>query len=762
MVRCLFLILGILGSHSAVFAQNIPVGTWQSHLPYTSVSAVAQGGTTLFSAKYGLLAYDMLNNSYTQYTTVNGLSSSDITHLAYNKQNEALIICYSDVNIDILQNGNFTNLPDLRLANIAGSKGINSLVQDGNRCIIGSDLGIVMLDVAKKEIELSFPIVVNGVQALVRQVVLHNDSLYAVTSIGIMRVARTEAFPQEMARWTLLTPGQYTGIGFGSDSVYAYFQNKLHNISTWQSLSIRFTASQTITDLLVQNDTCYVVAFTPSTGSAISVLNKAGSVVETITGTGAVRLIQDELQDRLWCADAYDGLREIKRDRSTYLFGINGPRGNLAYKLRFIDNKLFAACGDVDGAINPRGNSDGFNVYENGDWKNYSVHSGIPAMDTAYDILDIAYDIKTKKIFAPSYNLGGLVEINADRQLQIYKYGTGVDPAFAGEPSRFNCSNVVLDKKNTLWLTMAYVNSNLVARSSDGKWYRFSLPNSGGTNTIGEVLLDNASQKWVVLPRGQGLAVYNDNNTLDNVADDKSKVYTAGVGAGNLASSSVLCATLDLTGKIWVGTNDGISIINCPENALLTGGCDAENKTVKYDIKADKLFIGESVKALAVDGGNRKWVGTDNGVWLISADAEQILQQFNTNNSPLPSNEITSIAVDPATGLVYIGTRNGIVSYRSDATAGVASTDIDPLVFPNPVHNTYNGTITITNLIGNGEVSIIDAAGQLVYKTRANGGTASWNGLTYTGDRPQSGVYIVLVASSDGSIKQKTSFTFIH
>jgi hypothetical protein len=762
MARGLILMMMILGMCNEALAQNIPVGTWQSMLPYNSASAVVQANGIIYSGKYGLLAYDKVNNSYTQYTTVNGLSSSDIIHLGYNKSSDALVICYSNVDIDIFSGGAFTNIPDVRIANIAGSKGINSLAQYGGRCIIGSDLGIIYLNVQQKEIEASFPIVISGVQALVKQVLIHHDSLYAVTSLGVMRIAASEAFPQEMSRWQVLTTAQYDGIALTTDSSFAYKTNNVYSTGNWQYQNLVYTAPKRITDFLLDGDTAYVTSFTTSTGATIALVTKAGTWVEDITGTGTTKLIADEQEQRLWCADAYNGLREIKKDRSTYLFGINGPRGNLAFKLRHIDGRLFATCGDVDGAVNPKGNSDGLNIYENNTWKNYSVHSGYAAMDTAYDILDIAYDIKTKKIYAPSYNLGGLLEISEQDQIKVYKYGTGLDPALSGEPTRFSCSHVVLDKKNTLWLTMAFVNNNLTALTNTGTWHKFKLPNAGGSNVIGEVLIDNANQKWVVLPRGQGLAVYNDNNTIDNPTDDKSRLYTEGVGSGNLASSTVLTATLDGNGKVWVGTSNGISIINCPENATESSGCDAENKTVKYDIKPDKLFIGETVRAIAVDGGNRKWVGTDNGLWLISDDAEKIILQFNESNSPLPSNEITSIAIDPASGMVYIGTRNGIVAYRSDATNGVADEAIEPLVFPNPVRADWPNGITISNLLSNGEVMIVDAAGQLVYKTRANGGTASWNGLTYAGAKPQSGVYIILVTNSDGSLKQKASFTFIH
>jgi FlgD Ig-like domain len=65
-------------------------------------------------------------------------------------------------------------------------------------------------------------------------------------------------------------------------------------------------------------------------------------------------------------------------------------------------------------------------------------------------------------------------------------------------------------------------------------------------------------------------------------------------------------------------------------------------------------------------------------------------------------------------------------------------------------------------LVENADVRITDVAGQLVYRTKALGGQAIWDGNTYTGYRPQSGVYYVLATSADGGLTQKTKFIFMH
>jgi hypothetical protein len=314
-----------------------------------------------------------------------------------------------------------------------------------------------------------------------------------------------------------------------------------------------------------------------------------------------------------------------------------------------------------------------------------------------------------------------------------------------------------------MWLTVSNCFNNLVVKKADGTWQQFNIPLSNEYKVLSEIVIDNINQKWIILPRGQGVAVLNDNNTIDNKSDDVITKYNAGKGVGNLASNNIYSIAVDKDNKIWVGTDNGISIINCAESVTTNTKCDAENKVVNYDGKNDYLFINEGVKAIVVDGGNRKWIATDNGIWLISADAEKILKRFTIDNSPLPTNEIQTMELDPNTGILYIGTLNGLVAYRTESTIVNVQNELqEPLVYPNPVPASYTGIIAIKGLIDEADVRIVDAAGVMVFKTKALGGQAVWDGYTYDGKKPQSGVYYVFAASADGSVTQQTKFVLMN
>ena len=155
---------------------------------------------------------------------------------------------------------------------------------------------------------------------------------------------------------------------------------------------------------------------------------------------------------------------------------------------------------------------------------------------------------------------------------------------------------------------------------------------------------------------------------------------------------------------------------------------------------------------MAIDGANRKWIGTKNGVWLISPNGDKIIYRFTEENSPLLSNDIKQIAVDPTTGEVFMATFNGICSFRSSATEGGSFND-KILVFPNPVPPGYNGMIAIRGLVDNALVKITELNGKLVYQTRALGGQAVWDSRNYKGDKIASGIYLVIVRDDTGTEK---------
>jgi hypothetical protein len=232
-----------------------------------------------------------------------------------------------------------------------------------------------------------------------------------------------------------------------------------------------------------------------------------------------------------------------------------------------------------------------------------------------------------------------------------------------------------------------------------------------------------------------------------------------GAGAGNLPSNEVLSIAMDNSGFIWVGTIDGIGVIQCPLD-VMTVGCEALLPTIKEGGFVNYLFKGEAVRSIAVDGADRKWVATANGVWLINAEGNKVLENFTETNSYLLSNDVKSIAINGITGEIFFGTAKGVSSYRGMATEAEEDKS-NVLVFPNPVPPGFTGSIAVKGLPENSTVKIIETNGRLVYQARSLGGQAIWNGRDYQGNIASPGVYVVMAVNDDHTEKAVAKIVFI-
>ena len=210
----------------------------------------------------------------------------------------------------------------------------------------------------------------------------------------------------------------------------------------------------------------------------------------------------------------------------------------------------------------------------------------------------------------------------------------------------------------------------------------------------------------------------------------------------------------DLDGKVWVGTSKGPFVIDDVSEVFSPTFQFTQVKINRNDGSglADYLLNDVSIACFAVDAANRKWIGTqNNGAYLISADGQEMIHHFTSEDTPLLSNNVQSIAVHPGTGEVVFGTDKGLCSFIGDATAPEEELNKSNVtVFPNPVTPDYNGPIAIRGLVNDTEVKIISTGGQLVWNGTSAGGTCLWNGMANNGRRVASGIYHVVANTPEG------------
>jgi ligand-binding sensor domain-containing protein len=751
-ILCIYIILSFYIA-PVIKAQMAPIGSWQTHFSYNTATTVERVGDKVFSASSHLRSYSLTDQSFDTYSKVNGLSDVGIKLIRYDMASDYMIIIYNNSNIDLMQGNNFYNMPDIKNLNITGSKRINTVFFKNNKFYLSTDFGIVVLDPIKKEIKETYVLQLNSKILSVYDMSSSNGYFYAVTSDGIFKADETNPILQNFANWSLIDGHVCNFIFNHKNSLYTITADSLFKVEN-NLLSGIYGSSVPILNVRMGINDFYL-SESDDNVRAIKIFNEQAILIDSAVAINPRDVVEINTNE-IWEADFWDGLVKLNSRKNKELIRPNGIFSNSTYNLTIQNNELYVIAGGENGWIYTY-NGDGFSKYDNnGTWTTFNRTVGTSSMDTILDVMDLVVDPRNNYIYAATFQ-SGLLELHPDNTSVVYK-NTPYVQAQIGDNS-YRLAGLAMDSDNNLWMSNYGAPDQLVVKKADGSWQKFAFPYAVSEKTASQIVIDNANQKWMVAPRGVGIYVLNDNNSIDNKNDDKIKFLRTGAGFGNLPSNEVNCITKDLNGKLWVGTSDGIGIFNCAENVMDQSGCDAELKIVKYDLNAGLLFQRENVRTIAVDGANNKWIGTNSGVWLISDDAEKILQRFNTDNSPLPNNEVNKITVHPISGEVFIATNAGLVSYRGNATEGKENND-GLLVFPNPVPSQYGGTIAITGLVGNADVRITDAAGQLVYRTKAQGGQATWNGFNYTGKRPRTGVFYVFVTNADGSESKAGKFIF--
>ena len=326
-------------------------------------------------------------------------------------------------------------------------------------------------------------------------------------------------------------------------------------------------------------------------------------------------------------------------------------------------------------------------------------------------------------------------------------------------------SGLDFDSDGNLWVANSGSPSLLSVMEKDGTWKSFNLGGGLSGIDISKLMIDHQNQKWILKRKEGFLIVFNDNNTLDNTSDDKAKILSGSTGNGAIPGTGVFAMATDQDGEVWIGSDEGISVFSNPE-LIFTPGADFDAHQILVPRNdgsglADYLLVTEQVTAIAVDGANNKWIGTARaGLFELSPDGLQELHHFTAENSPLLSDNIVDITIDD-NGEVFIGTVNGIISYKGEATPP-KPTNETVYAYPNPVRENYEGPIAIKGLVNNADVKITDSYGNAVFSTRSEGGQAIWNGYTMDGRRAASGIYLVFVTNSDGTEKIVTKILVIR
>lgn len=769
---------------TCVHAQELSLGQWRAHLPFIKARVLAPADDGMYcSSDRGLFYYKYSDNSVEPLSKIEGLSELNISTLQFDPQTRTLLIAYANANIDLLQNGKIINLSDIKRKNLTGDKNIYGIAFRDELAYLSCGFGIVVVDLIRREIKDTYIIGPAGTAIKVFDIDFLGNYIYAATENGVYAADLSNPNLSFYNNWTITLPdngnaGDYNLIETFQNKVFVNYAkpNAASNISTDEIFMFDGTTWGPPPFFVdpVKNRSLHASGgyLALSNSFSVRVYDQWFQNIQLIYDiTYPDPVVKDALMDQdqnTWIADNEQGLVKVPMSGPVDYIFPDGPRSDLVSAMSVVNSHLWVTHATRTAMWFNAYLQGNFSEYKNRDWYTYNSKTLTSYNITLhYDNMSLAVDpLNSNHVFIGSKG-NGILEMLNGVPITSYRDTNSTLQVGVGNPNECQVVGMAFDKNQNLWALNSLTVKPVNVRKANGEWRAFSIPGIPGAPLFGDLTIDSYGQKWINVlgnnnPLGTGLVVFSDNSTLDDVNDDQSRFLTTGPGKGNLPSTDIRAITEDLDGEIWLGTGKGVAVIYSPGNVLTADNFDAQQILIKQDGVNQYLLESEVVTAIAVDGANRKWIGTESGgVFLMSADGTQEIINFNEENSPLLSNYILAIAIDQKTGEVFFGTNRGIISYMGDAVLGDKGCK-DILVYPNPVRETYDGPIAIRGLVPNGSFKITDVNGNLVYEGKSNGSQAIWYGKNFEGRRAQTGVYLVFSSDEEGENKCVTKLLFIN
>ena len=756
-----FFVLLLLSCYIATFpAQALqPVGEWEIHASFRVPKQICEGAEKIFFlADNSLFSYGKNDREVRELSRLNILSDNRIARIASQDENDLLVVVYDNSNIDLMDMSSERcyNLPYIKNASLT-AKGINDISFAGDETYLATDFGIVVLNNSKKEIKTTYTFN-EKITSAARQ----GDYLYCMRADYSLYRCPADGIPYDINSWEKLNNSYITQLRPFADGLLMLHQNS----------NLYYRDNEGNTSLLLADNLTKKTETHDSRLLIYTVDNEVLLYDENRQLTGRLRLEEAGYtpadvtaannQNRLWIIGT-ESVTALSYDdaSSTLTQEVDIPCDAYQkiydpFSLTVANGRLYVATAGV-GYLNDEQDIDGYiSILENGKWTNI-LPDGIPT---------------TKH---PDYTWGNLYNITVDPDdKNTFYVGTWFEGLYRFKNNRYDThwndenSTIVnasdwawkagytaFDKEKKLYVLTFNTESGLSVMRRNETWYRLDYDELKNQRNLSQILIpQKSSAKWVVCPAYNSFVfAFNENGTED-IADDQTRKFTTFTDQNGESIDGNIFYDMaeDRQGQLWIATNRGPIVITRPDNFASSSFTCNRIKIARNDGTnlADYLLNDETIQTIAIDGADRKWFGTRNsGAYLISKDGQETIYHFTADNSPLPSDNIYDIAVHPETGEVFFATEGGLVSFRAEATEPKENYS-NVYVFPNPVRPNYEGNITITGLQENSLVKITDTAGNLIYQNFSTGGQLVWNGLTRSGDRLRSGIYLVFASVDNG------------
>lgn len=745
---------------------NLTLGQWKSHLSYRSGVRITQSPEVIiYAAQRGLFTIDKNDLSVRFISKEDGLSDVRISKLFYDAFNHQTVIVYEDSNIDFFTKTDVINIPFIQNnTSILGSKDIRDFhVYKKDFALWATDFGIIGFNPENYEFIFT-TFTPFGVKATCTA----GDYHYAATEKGLYRIEIQNPNLSDFGKW------QVVGANFGlpenteikdlevvDNTLYLLTLNQLYRLGSDGRFTGIFKPESAEEDIqfLSASGKYLVIGIVKDTESKVMLIDPSGEMLQNYYG--CVQEIQDAVMDengRIWFADLQIPVKyldNIHSDKCKTL-EFSSPYSNEASWIKFKNDKAYVPSNGVTEDFQYTYTLNGYYTLQNNTWTNYSPYTFPGLNQYGFNhLVVLAPHPRNNEVYLGSF-FNGLIRYNEDTgEIQHWNKDNSILQKTIGDETRTRIAGLAFDNKENLWISNFGAEKPIAVLTKDNQWYNFNVP---GSTNLHEITIDNKGNKWIpVYGPGNGIVVYNEGADITSKGDDK--VRNINKSNSEIEGNKVNCAAMDLDGAVWVGTDQGPVIFDCgdPFNENCRG---TTRKVIVDDIPAPLLRY-EDVISIAIDGANRKWLGTRNGIFVQSPDGVSQIAKYDSKNSPLLNNRVDRLSYNPATGEMFIVTPGGIQSVKTPTLGGGNTFKSNVYAYPNPVRPEYQGDIAIKGLVRDANVKITDIDGKLVYETKALGGQAIWDGRDYKGTQAATGVYLVFIANENTSLDPNTAVTKI-
>ncbi len=748
MLRKIILIL-LVSTNLLASAQTNQL--WKGYFSYSEIKDVANTTENFIAAsENALFLKNFSTNNIQTINTIDGLSSQTISAIFHSETAKKTLVGYQNGLLIIIDDTDKTILKKVDIISKqlpANIKKINHFYQYQNIVYLSCDFGIVQFNLSTLLFGDTYFIGTTTAEIQVNQTTVFNGFIYAATeNFGLKRASINNPNLIDVNQWTTPYTSSFAGVTSINNTLIAS-ENFGQTLKSSDGLNFSILnpfLPQGIKDVRVNQNQLIITS--PNT---VLVYNDNLVVKSQINSSqlpneNPVFTCATVVDNTLYLGTKDDGLITTSTTNSTnfLLISPNGPAFNNIFSINAATSNLWAVFGNYDSSQNPNFKKFGFNKYnpETG-WKFFPNS----AADNAFDMVRVTVNpTNENQIFIASHQ-DGLLKFENDAFVKRYDYlNSGLESLF--DPNDINYKSVrveqpAFDKKGNLWMTNGLIKSPLKVLLANGQWGSYNLEavlDDYADSRASKLMIDKNSTKWIVA-RADGLIGFNENfnNKIKKVPFED-------------LPSFIQTAAIDLRNQIWIGTRSGLRILSSVDSFLNDEPLKVNAIIILDKGVAQELMYQQYITDIVVDGANNKWIATaDSGVFQFSPNGQETLNHFTTENSPLPSNIVNDVDINPTTGEVFFATDKGMVSYKGTAIKAADNLE-NVVVYPNPVRPEFEGNVTITGLTNKANVKITDIEGNLVYEKISEGGSIDWDTTAFGKYRVASGVYMIFIASKDG------------